>query len=139
MTSRELNISRFKQNFWLNLLIMFLLSKDFEKFFWIKKTFFGVNSLNQNLSTAVDCCMVSHKFPDESRFFTDWVSQKSIRYQTEEGIEKGWKRWEKEGKKYRPHIFLWTTKQPPCDYPGRGAYMSNLYSARSSVSKFEST
>ena len=39
----------------------------------------------------------------------------------------------------RRGIFLWTVEQPPCDYPGRGAYMSNLYSARSSVSKFEST
>mgnify|MGYP004573109321 CR=1 FL=1 len=49
------------------------------------------------------------------------------------------KREQKEIKERRRNIFLWTMEQPPCDYPGRGAYMSNLYSARSSVSKFEST
>lgn len=48
-------------------------------------------------------------------------------------------REQKEIKERRRSIFLWTVEQPPCDYPGRGAYMSNLYSARSSVSKFEST
>ena len=57
--------------------------------------------------------------------------------------EDRWREREREQKEIRRSrrrgIFLWTVEQPPCDYPGRGAYMSNLYSARSSVSKFEST
>lgn len=55
-------------------------------------------------------------------------------------VEREREREQKEIRRSRRRgIFLWTVEQPPCDYPGRGAYMSNLYSARSSVSKFEST
>lgn len=69
----------------------------------------------------------------------DAFSREIRRGRKEEG-EREREREQKEIRRSRRRgIFLWTVEQPPCDYPGRGAYMSNLYSARSSVSKFEST